>query len=334
MSKSNVFLQSGTIEELPATGFHKIVDKLQVQEKLSKSHKIFIKVNLCAGSVIGPETGANVSAKLAFKLVEHIRSLNSSTEIFIGESDSVGFGFAHDKFRFLGYNDLLSADSKLHLIDLTRSPYVKIQGNKYLNQFMLPEIALSSDFIISLSKIKTHNITRITGGMKNHFGTLPHQYKNSFHPFLNNVLTAINQEIYTDLSILDGNPAMEGNGPVRGKARAMDLTILGNNIVSTDAVMAHLMGFNPNKIRFLQIASHAGLGAIDLDNIDIFGESIESTRQKFEFVTLKKQGLMKSALGIQAIGEYVKEGGHLLHLIDAITDLQRLRSYLHKRMAK
>lgn len=62
------------------------------------------------------------------------------------------------------------------------------------------------------------------------------------------------------LTIIDTTTAMEGEGPFSGELVDLDLVIAGNNVVSTDACAAAVMGINPTSIEHLKLASEKGLG--------------------------------------------------------------------------
>lgn len=93
-----------------------------------------------------------------------------------------------------------------------------------------------------------------------------------------------------DLAIIDGISAMTvGEGPWCGQAGTIKLTtpgvlIVGRNAVSTDAVAAAVMGYDPRAPRgtkpfadcenHLLLAEQAGLGTADLAQIDVRGMPI------------------------------------------------------------
>jgi len=101
-----------------------------------------------------------------------------------------------------------------------------------------------------------------------------------------------------DLAIIDGITAMTGGeGPWCAQAAdihftAPGLLIAGRNAVSTDAVAAAIMGYDPRAARlthpfdhgdnFLLLAEQAGLGSADLSQIDVRGLSIEKARYPYD----------------------------------------------------
>jgi uncharacterized protein (DUF362 family) len=101
-----------------------------------------------------------------------------------------------------------------------------------------------------------------------------------------------------DLAIIDGISAMTGGeGPWCANAAdihftAPGLLIAGRNAVSTDAVAAAVMGYDPRAARlthpfdhgdnFLLLAEQAGLGSADISQIDVRGLSIEKARYPYD----------------------------------------------------
>lgn len=85
-------------------------------------------------------------------------------------------------------------------------------------------------------------------------------------------LVRLGTVLMQDVAVIDAFEAMEGNGPGRGTPVKMGIAVAGTAPISCDAVMAHLMGFDPMEIGYLALAHEAGLGCARLDDIEILGE--------------------------------------------------------------
>ena len=59
------------------------------------------------------------------------------------------------------------------------------------------------------------------------------------------------------------------------------MLIAGTSAPSVDAIGAAVMGFDPAKLPFLQMAWRKGFGAVDVDAIWTRGNEIEEARRKF-----------------------------------------------------
>jgi ferredoxin len=71
---------------------------------------------------------------------------------------------------------------------------------------------------------------------------------------------------------MDAVVGMEGNGPTSPDLRAIGLILAADNAVALDAVMATMMGCEPDWLRSLQKAKEKGLGDYDLSKIELIGE--------------------------------------------------------------
>ena len=137
---------------------------------------------------------------------------------------------------------------------------------------------LDADVVISLPRFKTHGLTVITGGVKNSYGILPGAQKARLHKAagsaerFHDMIVEVFKLRVPDLFILDAVIGMEGNGPASPDLREVGRVLASDNAVALDAVMAHMMGCDPGKLRFLKKATAEGLGEHDLDRIEVIGE--------------------------------------------------------------
>jgi len=117
-------------------------------------------------------------------------------------------------------------------------------------EFVLPKSLFSSDFVISLAKMKTHHRSAVTLGMKNLFGCAPGSVYGFPKTRLHYAGTArtiadLAAAIRPSLTVIDGVVAMEGMGPLDGEPRHMGVIVAGENVAATDYVAARMMGFEP-----------------------------------------------------------------------------------------
>jgi len=297
--------------------FISILYSLDIVNKIKQAKLILIKPNLAAGTLYGPETGVVTNPLILEEVIHTIRQLNSIAPILIVESDSTDYGFATQKFLFQKYPELVKRYSAVKLYDLTRSPVqvFSIQGGYFKKEIVLPEIFRDPCFFISLAKIKTHTNTVISGVLKNQFGCLPDPEKRKYHPYLSDVISDLNQIIKPDLCILDGCPAMEGMGPIRGNLRNLDLVMVSKDPVAIDTIMASIMGFDPNRISFIKKASKRGIGVMNREEITLKGTCIAEFKTKFSFISNEQKIYIVLGFLIQRIGISIEKLGHMVHLI-------------------
>ncbi len=102
-------------------------------------------------------------------------------------------------------------------------------------QIVIANGVLHASGLVSLPKLKTHGLTRITGAIKNQYGCVPGIYKGRYHALAPNVyefcrlLVDITALVKPRLYVMDAITAMEGNGPMNGTPRQV-----GAILVSAD----------------------------------------------------------------------------------------------------
>lgn len=291
---------------------------LGVLQKLLAAHKLAIKVNLAAGQLLDYSTGAVTNPNILLLIVETLLSINSELEIYILESDSIGRGFATAKFEHQQYKSLFSHLKKVHLFDLSHSAVqtYACANLHFKDPLILSSIFAEMDCFISLSKMKTHTNTKITGCLKNLFGCLPEWDKDKHHPYLANVIADIASAIRPDISILEACPGMQGNGPVFGDPIDLGIILFSNDPVAVDSLASSMMGFDPSKIPTLIQSHNANVGQYKLELIKVNNLSKLTPQIKgFRFISKEQQFYVAFGFLIQRISDKLHNIGHMLHLV-------------------
>jgi uncharacterized protein (DUF362 family) len=145
-----------------------------------------------------------------------------------------------------------------------------------LKELYLPNTIFDCDLLVSLPKMKTHHWAGATLAMKNLFGVVP----GSVYGWPKNILhwAGIHESIVDlqalfprQFAIVDGIEAMEGNGPILGTAKHMGILVAGTHPPSVDATCCQIMRIDPDKIRYLRMAS---------EKLDAGWNSIRQTGEK------------------------------------------------------
>ncbi|MEE9539933.1 MAG: DUF362 domain-containing protein [Candidatus Thorarchaeota archaeon] len=240
---------------------------------------VLIKPNLCT---ISDDTGYSVTRVEVVKaLVELLLQTDEDLSIKIVESDSQS-KFAEEAFEKFGYkqlcDDMKDSGFDVRTVDLSKDPLMELQFvGDYFENPELPETILNAGYFISVAIPKTHYLSFVTGALKNLFGILPRKDQAYYHSRIDDVLVDLARIIKPNLCIIDARVGVEKwNGP---KTRRLDAYIVGHGVVSVDATMARIMGFEPQQIRHIMNSHDYDLGTIDPT---VLGESIESIAVKFK----------------------------------------------------
>ncbi len=161
------------------------------------------------------------------------------------------------------------------------SPMDNPQG-ELVSAFPIARPVHECDGIVNLPKMKTHQLTRITGAVKNLFGCIPGQRKALYHVQFQDVmafctlLVELNLLLRPRLHVLDGIVAMEGNGPRSGDPRPMHVLILSQDPVAVDAAFCRIIGLDPTFVPTNVIGHRRGLGHFQKADLELVGDSLES----------------------------------------------------------
>jgi uncharacterized protein (DUF362 family) len=84
-------------------------------------------------------------------------------------------------------------------------------------------------------------------------------------------LALVATRVWPHLAVLDGWEGMEGDGPGAGDPVDWQVALASTDPLAADAFTAHLMGFDPERVGYLQYCRQMGLGVGALDQIDVVG---------------------------------------------------------------
>jgi uncharacterized protein (DUF362 family) len=159
-----------------------------------------------------------------------------------------------------------------------------------IKKLYLPNSALGADLLVSMPKMKTHHWVGATLSMKNLFGVVPGGIygwpKNVLHwAGIEESIADLHAAFPRHFAIVDGIVGMEGNGPIQGTPKHSGVLVAGGDPVAVDATCCRIMGIDPMKVRYLQLAARRGKETeISEDYIRQVGESIQTVSTPFELI--------------------------------------------------
>ena len=223
--------------------------------------------------------------------------LRAAAEVFrgFGARVVVGEGPGHvrdtDHALYGARLDEVIRDERLPFADLNYEAVAwRDNGGRAskLKGFHFPQSVLEADLIVSMPKLKTHHWVGVTAGMKNLYGTIPGCVygwpKNVLHyAGIPESVFDINASLPSAIVIVDGIECMQGDGPIMGSPKDLGMIAVGTNPAAVDATCARIIGLDPHRIRYLQLAS-GKLGPIHDRWIEQRGESWESLKSPFELI--------------------------------------------------
>ena len=237
---------------------------------------VLIKVNFICRETW--DTGATTDPLLVEALIRAIGRVNQ--DITVVDSDA-NMTNADEAAEATGMLEVCSRNGVefRNLIREKERVVLRPSHPEALEAITVPRIVAESH-IVDAAKLKTHDSTLVTLGMKNMFGLLPNKWKFRYHrKGINKVIVDINSVLSPSLVVIDGFVGMEGPGPVGGYPVKMDLVIAGRDVVATDIVGTKVMGLDPKSIRHIRMAVEKGLGTWDYE---VVGQRIEDVQRNFK----------------------------------------------------
>jgi len=239
--------------------------------EIPKNKDVLIKPN-----IVGSFKKNKIAITTHASVVEAVCKLlkKNNCKIFIGESSFMNTDVA---FVDSGIEKVAKKYGKKIIFERDELFLKKDRKAKVLKKFHFPRIVEHVDVVINMPKLKTHQLTKFTGGIKNLYGLIPGGMKQKLHgkapseKKFSKLLVDVYQNVKPEINIMDGVVGMEGKGPTSGEVKKVGFILASKNTVSLDVASSLLMGYKPKKIFAIKEAVKRKLGSF-----------------KFELVGLKK----------------------------------------------
>jgi uncharacterized protein (DUF362 family) len=148
----------------------------------------------------------------------------------------------------------------------------------------ISSVALDADVIINLPKFKSHQQLGATFAVKNMFGCVSGKKKALWHftkggsqDEFCELLIDIYRYINPALTIIDAVTAMDGPGPIRGRARPLGWLIGGTDPIACETICAKLVNIEPDDIPIIKTAKQISFGCPDPAKITITGDDFSQS---------------------------------------------------------
>jgi uncharacterized protein (DUF362 family) len=261
-----------------------------IDDIISRGDRVLIKPNVAYELKPG-ET--EVSDPRVAKAVYEILVERGAKPV-IGESSAAGVD-GEAALKASGYYDLRDQGYEVMNLKTQKTVVLNNPKAKVLKKARIFKLAKEVDAIISLPVIKTHDHEPATLGLKNMKGVMPDSEKKKFHSKygLSQAIADLNLVVKPKLTIVDGIFCREGLGYPWSEEVEMDLILAGKDPVAVDTVTLLVMGFDPKQQRHAVLAEEHGIGTMDVNEIEVVGEEIESVKRRFKTAAEALQSILK-----------------------------------------
>lgn len=240
-----------------------------VETLIEKDSRVLLKPNLLKKSE--PEKAVITHPAVVGAFARILRE-HGYQDIIV--SDSCGTGTAGKVIKGTGMDTYLEKLG-IPVVDFTKGIHVKFPEGTQAKEFVLPKELLECGSVVSLCKMKTHALERVTGAVKNTYGCVYGFHKAKGHtkyPSADSfarMLADLNKCVSPKLYIMDGIVAMEGNGPGSGDPIPMNIMLLSTDPVALDSVFCRLVYLKPGLVPTNVHGEKMGLGTYKEENIEL-----------------------------------------------------------------
>jgi uncharacterized protein (DUF362 family) len=184
-----------------------------------------------------------------------------TSNLYVGESDGGYQGWpAETAFRSHHLPEIC-ARYGARLVNLSREPRTTVEMNLSRGQVSLDLPALlvnEMDLFVTLPVPKIHQVTLMSGAIKNQWGCIPDNMRLVHHPHFDEMILEINRVVKTRLALADGTFFLNRTGPMFGDAVPMNLAFVADNIGALDWSLCRIMGLDWKQVRHLGVARDKG----------------------------------------------------------------------------
>ena len=237
------------------------------KNKIFPDSNVWVKPNLTFPEYMpGVTTSPHFMAALLDVLKERTKHLT------VFEADGGNNSYTMER-AFEAHNLYEICESRgVRLVNLTReeTKVVKVPGG--WRSYRLPlnkEMLEQTDMTISVPVPKMHFVTRYTGAIKNHWGTVPDSMRLRNHFFFKYAINEIIRSLKSQITVVDGEYFLDNNGPVTGEPVKMDIVMAADNPLTADMLLMDIMGVDPNKIGYVRESWKQNMGPKTLDDIEL-----------------------------------------------------------------
>lgn len=236
-----------------------------IESIISPGKRVLLKPNVLA--VRTPEDAVTTHPAVVSAMCELVKEAGGIP--LIGDGSGIvkpGSTTTSEAFCASGIEAVASACGA-ELVNFETSGYteVSVSGARQFPRLYIAKAVLEADVIISLPKLKTHELTLYTGAVKNFFGAVPQKIRKQAHALedrdrFGEAIIDIYSVVKPHLAVMDGVVGMEGNGPANGTPISSGVVMACYDCVALDIIASEMIGIDPLKVPTNKAALSRGFG--------------------------------------------------------------------------
>jgi len=273
MSKILLLKRNGYDQKGISSAIQSIFNHFGGAERFVKpGNKVLLKVNLVAGRA--PEQRVTTDPSVVRAVAKAVLDAGGHPVI----TDSPGIDNFSKAAQKAGFMDV-ARELGIPCVELVDPVSLATAPDASFHKIEVARLALESDVIINLPKMKTHAQMLLTLGVKNMFGCVVAQRKAEWH-----YKVGLKRDLFASLlldiwngtkpvfTIIDGIIGMDGFGPTNGKPFPYGVIGGAQDALVMDFWLCKMMGLKLEDFPLWQAASKRNMPQCSLNSSDLAGD--------------------------------------------------------------
>ena len=270
--------------EKPLDSVRRAVELSRGLDHLPANAKVVIKPNIVfwTKATPFPKFGVITTSRIIEDMVVLLKERGAG-DITIAEGSVVAdprdMETARHAYETLGYG-VLKKRYGVRSVNVFERPFKKVDlGDGVVVKFN--EDILNADFVVDLPVLKTHSQTVVSLGIKNLKGMIDIPSRKKCHNItpgkdLHFWVSKLADPMPPMLTLLDGIYSNERGPGIDGRMHRRNILVASADVLAADLVGAKVLGFETSEIPHLVHAAGHRQRPIDLSDVEVVGETIES----------------------------------------------------------
>ncbi|MEE8542109.1 MAG: DUF362 domain-containing protein [Desulfobacterales bacterium] len=277
--------------EKPQDSVRKAVELSRGLDHLPSKTNVIIKPNIVNWTMATPfpKFGVITTSRIIEDMVILLKE-RGIDDITIAEgsvmADPKDVETAQHAFKTLGYG-VLNKRYGVRSVNIFERPFKKVDlGDGVVVR--INEDILNAGFVVDLPVLKTHSQTVVSLGIKNLKGMIDIPSRKKCHNTtpgkdLHFWVSKLADPMPPTFTLLDGIYTNERGPSIDGRMRRSNILVASADILAADMVGAKVLGFETSDVPHLVHAAKHRNRPIDLSDVEVVGETIESVASPHEW---------------------------------------------------
>jgi len=238
-----------------------------IERFVKPGNDVIIKPNICSASYPF-EYAATTNPEVVATLVKMCREAGAKR---VRVMDSPFSGTDGQAYVISGIEQAVKqAGGDMELMSRMKYQETAIPDGRDIKKWPVYQDVLKADVLINVPIAKTHNLAKLTLGMKNLMGVILD--RSQIHYNMGQRLADLLSLMKPSLTVVDAVRILTRGGPTGGNldwVKKLDTVVASHDVVAADAFAATFFGMKGDDLDYVKAAAAMKLGRKDIENIEI-----------------------------------------------------------------